>query len=135
MQTSLTDDEYTVLLIAAEGQSMMAIGRWEKSVDALVVRGLLERKDKFNNFITLAGRQEAAKREKQDGNAVLEAYKRATGEVVGPRRDQLRMAGEELAQLLANAARTLARENDIPVELAVRQASEVVLDRALEILK
>lgn len=35
---------------------MMPIGRWERPVDRLVARGLLERADRWNNFINAAGR-------------------------------------------------------------------------------
>ena len=34
----LTDDERTVLMIAAQGQSMMPLGRWETPVEHLVER-------------------------------------------------------------------------------------------------
>lgn len=66
----LTRDEVTILSIAAEGESMMPIGRWEKSVENLVKRGFLERHDKFNNTITEAGRA-ALEAEEADADAQL----------------------------------------------------------------
>ncbi len=57
MSNDLTDDEFTVLLIAQQGESMMPIARWEKPVNDLVERGLLHRHDKFNNTITENGKE------------------------------------------------------------------------------
>lgn len=53
---ALTDDEIAILTLAVQGESMAAIGRWEKPTEHLVELGLMERGDKFNNFITAAGR-------------------------------------------------------------------------------
>lgn len=55
--TELTDDEFAVLAIASEGQSMLSIGRWEKSIEHLVQLGLMEQANKHNNFITPKGRE------------------------------------------------------------------------------
>src|ERR1700677_4325505 len=38
----LSDDEYTVLTIAAQGEPMMPIGRWKPAAESLVVKGLLK---------------------------------------------------------------------------------------------
>ena len=65
MTEPLTDDEYSVLMIAAEGQSLMPIGRWEKPVERLVSRGLLHSHDRFNNVITPMGRAALAGHEAQ----------------------------------------------------------------------
>lgn len=53
----LTQDESTLLQLAATGESMMPIGRWEKPIESLVKKGFLHQHDKFNNVITAAGRQ------------------------------------------------------------------------------
>jgi hypothetical protein len=53
----LSDDEFTVLMIAAEGQSMMPIGRWQEPVESLVAKGFLKEHDKFNCVITPTGRE------------------------------------------------------------------------------
>lgn len=72
-KTELTQDEYSVLLIASSGEYMMPIGRWEAPVEALVKRGLLYRHDKFNNTITEAGKKAIAAREKVDDRALEQA--------------------------------------------------------------
>ena len=60
----LSDDERTVLMIAAAGQSMIPIRRWERPVKSLAAKGYLERLDDVNYVITAAGRaaSELAKR-------------------------------------------------------------------------
>lgn len=54
---ALSNDEYTVLMIAAEGHSMMPVGRWEEPVKRLVQLGYLWAQDKFNCTITEKGRE------------------------------------------------------------------------------
>ena len=55
--TELTADERTVLEIASHGESMMPIGRWEQPVEHLVELGFLDGPDRFNRYITDAGRK------------------------------------------------------------------------------
>lgn len=54
--TPLTDDERAVMMIAAKGNYMMAIGRWEGPVKRLERRGFLQMLDAVNYVITAAGR-------------------------------------------------------------------------------
>lgn len=70
--TELTDDEFTVLLIAQQGESMMPIGRWEKPVESLVQKGFLHRYDKFNNSITTSGKEVAKARSAQEDNNLMQ---------------------------------------------------------------
>jgi FkbM family methyltransferase len=60
----MTNDEMTVLMIAAEGESMIPIGRWEKPIHDLAQLGLMSKLDSTNYVITPAGR-EAVKAEEQ----------------------------------------------------------------------
>ncbi len=55
LDAKLSDDEITILLIAVQGQSMAAIGRWEKPLYKLQELGLMTH-DKFNSQITNSGR-------------------------------------------------------------------------------
>ena len=71
-QPSLSEDESVVLSIAAEGASMMAIGRWEKPVKRLTTLGYLRAADKFNYFITDAGRQRWSREEAQELDDIVE---------------------------------------------------------------
>lgn len=54
--TPLTADERTVLDLAAQGQSMMPVGRWEIPVLTLARKGLLLKEDQFNYTITDEGK-------------------------------------------------------------------------------
>lgn len=71
----MTDDEMTVLLIAAQGESMIPIGRWEKPLLALAERGFMKRNDAVNYVITAKGR-EAVKQEEKERDGVLLAASR-----------------------------------------------------------
>ncbi len=77
MSSDLTDDEFTLLMLAERGESLMPIGRWEKSVDSLVARGLLHRHDKFNNVITEKGKEAVRLRDAQDDHALLTVMNKA----------------------------------------------------------
>ncbi len=61
----MTNDELTVLMIAAEGGSMAPIGRWEKPIRDLVSRGLMRKHDGVNYVITSAGMDAVLLEEKQ----------------------------------------------------------------------
>jgi hypothetical protein len=79
---NLTDDELTVLTLAAAGESIAAIGRWEEPCDRLVSLGLLSRGDKFNNFITAAGRAAVEAAEAGEDEAFARALGRAQAESI-----------------------------------------------------
>ena len=64
--SDLTQDEFTVLLIAAEGESMMPIGRWKEPLLALTERGLMLKNDGFNYVITALGRKAVTDRNDND---------------------------------------------------------------------
>jgi hypothetical protein len=55
---TLTDDEYSVLMIAAQGAPMIAIGRWKPSIESLLAKKYLSDPtgDQFNCVITPEGR-------------------------------------------------------------------------------
>ena len=61
--TDLSIDEQTVLLIAAEGERLIPIGRWKEPIDSLFAKGLLVRErhpgdptGHFNNILSPQGR-------------------------------------------------------------------------------
>lgn len=64
--SDLTQDEFTVLLIAAEGESMMPIGRWKEPLLALTARELMYKNDEFNYVITALGRKAIMERNETD---------------------------------------------------------------------
>ena len=64
--SDLTQDEFTVLLIAAEGESMMPIGRWKEPLLSLTARELMYKNDDFNFVITALGRKAIMDRNETD---------------------------------------------------------------------
>lgn len=127
--TDLTDDERTVLMIAAEGQSVMAIARWEKPVESLIQKGLMVRGDKWNNWITSAGR--AAIKEVED-----EPYRQMLETAAKVRNAQMQTAQstEQAAQHLVIAAKASNLVTGDSFEHSAREWSRIALERALELL-
>lgn len=130
-ETELTQDEYTVLLIASSGEYMMPIGRWEAPVEALVQRGLLHRHDKFNNTITEAGKKIVAAREQQDDKALAEGFTKLARMQLGSMQESKL---EVAARTLFEFSRDCEKLSNESRELVLRRASEEVLKRALEFL-
>jgi hypothetical protein len=82
-EMNLSEEELTVLLIASRGESMMAIGHWQKPVESLVAKGFLQSRggDNFNCSITVAGRAACGKREQEDMNAFKTAVNKIKQQV------------------------------------------------------
>ena len=66
----LSIDEFTVLLLANEGESMIPIGMWKKPILALTERGLMRKNDEVNYEITAAGRSACDKINADDDRAL-----------------------------------------------------------------
>lgn len=128
--TDLSDDEWTCLMIAAEGASMMAVGRWEASVDSLVAKGLMQRNDKFNNFITPAGREAAKQHEAKTDDASLRI-----GVEVHNTRVRAKQILEEAAAKLAEAAQLGQRVSGGEIDTHIAQAAREIIKRAQELAR
>lgn len=126
--TDLTNDEYTLLLIASQGESVIPIGRWEKSVESLVERGLLHRYDRFNNVITDAGRAAMKAREAQDDGDLKQAL-RSVALVQNNAQAEI----EAAARHLVNAARMSIETNGESINTALISWHVQLLQRAREI--
>jgi hypothetical protein len=126
----LTQDELTVLLIAAEGESMMPIGRWEAPVASLVAKGYLHSNDKFNNFITDAGRKAAEAQDNANIRELTETYY-----TVERSHEAARSRAEELANLLAELATYSSTITGDDKVKALREWARTILTRALEMVK
>ena len=126
----LTDDEFVVLQIMAQGQAVAAIGRWEKPLDALVDRGLARRLDKFNNIITTEGTKACAAREAGDDAAL-----RGLIPQVATAQTAARGHVEAAAEHLARAAQASAPVTGDGVETALVTWNIEVLKRARELLR
>jgi FkbM family methyltransferase len=76
----MTNDEMTVLMIAAQGEPMIPIGRWEQPVRDLAARGLMQKQDAINYVITSKGmealRSEEQQRDGEFANALRARQRR-----------------------------------------------------------
>ena len=130
----ITDDEFAVLMIAAQGEYMLAIGRWEKSIIALTAKGMMQKQ--FLNggaqyTITDAGRQAITERDREDDKqlgALIEA-----GSRLGAAQKTAREHVEAAAQSIAAAARAGSAPGDTP-QTAARKWMPAILERALDLL-
>jgi hypothetical protein len=68
--TELTDDEFTILLLGNEGESLAPIGRWKVPILALTERGLMQRFNDVNYGITQEGRDAVDARNAEDEAAL-----------------------------------------------------------------
>lgn len=131
--TDLSPDEKTVLMIAAEGQVMMAIARWEMPVNSLVQKGLMQRGDQFNNWITAKGREALGVSDEEDNELYRQILTK--GAQVRDARQQAQASVEQAAMHLSLAAKASAVATGDTVQAAARAWSSVVLEKALELLK
>ena len=132
MSGILTDDEYAILMIAAEGRSMLPIGRWEKPVNDLVARGLMIRHDPSNNTISPAGREALEQRERDDIAAIRAVGQKLAGAQAA--QTSIRELAEQAAQLLAQAARASAEVTGDHPEVAVRKWIDEIYVRAIQLV-
>lgn len=128
--TVLTDDERTVLMIAAEGESMMAVARWEKPIESLVAKGLMCRHDKFNHVITPEGREAIKGVEDEPYRQMLDL-----GVQIRNAREQARQLVEQAANHLVLAARASSVATGETHETSAMWLNKNVLERALALLK
>jgi len=122
---TLSNDELTVLMIAAQGESMMPIGRWEKPVESLVAQGLLKRHDKFNNVITPEGERALAKDD--DARQLIE-----TNNAIVLAKQQMEQAIGKAARELKAATEIAMRVTGEPFDVAVKNVARLVAQRVTE---
>jgi hypothetical protein len=85
MPAELTEDEFTVLLLADDGMYMAPIGRWKEPILSLTAKGYMRKCDVVNYTITETGHQARVERDNADDKALLDALNRAkviAGEVI-----------------------------------------------------
>lgn len=131
--SSLTEDEATVLMIAAKGESIIAIARWEKLIDDLVGRGLMQRLNKHNNVITLAGQQALEQYEKGTDEDLRQVL--GFAQQIANVRTQASLSGEQAANHLLIAARASSAATGDSLESAIRKWGAVAIERAIEMSK
>jgi hypothetical protein len=131
--SDLTDDEYTVLAIAAQGQYMAPIGRWEQPVYALARRGLLFKHDAVNYTITSLGKTALANREQDDDRALGMALQKVA------RAPQVQSTtqdfAEQAAHHLVDAAKASAVVTGDTPEAAAEKWGALIVKRAKDLLR
>lgn len=127
--SDLSADELTVLLIAAKGESMMPIGRWEAPVKSLLARGYLHANDKFNNFITDAGRRAVNKDEDDTIRQMI-----GLNNTIVEQKTKLRGNAEQIATQLVDIAESTHAVTGEPKKEALERWARIILTRALEMI-
>lgn len=131
--SNLTDHERAVLMLAAEGKSMIPIGIWEKPILNLTVLGLLQKFDSVNYGITDAGRKilNDVQAEEDDD------FKRAFAKVSDDRNAQQQavQSTTQAAQHLVFAAKAAAKLSGNTPEQECWQIGQATISRAMELLK
>lgn len=131
--SEITDDEFTLLMIADNGDALAPIGRWKESVLNLASKGLLERLNEVNYAITEAGRKARAERDRED-DASLRHLLESNNKVANAR-TQAQQSVEQAAQCLVQAVKaSVIATGDTPTT-ALKQWGEIALKRAMELLK
>ena len=127
--SNLSQDELTVLMIAAQGESMMPIGRWEQPVESLIARGYLHRNDRFNNVITDAGRKAAAQDEDDTARQMIE-----TNNAIVRGKKDARMQAQQIATQLVDLAELSNKITGEDRKVALERWARIILTRALEMV-
>ena len=129
---SLSNDEMSVLMIAAQGQTMLPIGRWEEPTKSLATKGFMKCEIIAGGpqyTITEAGRAAMEKGDDDNIRGIIE-----TTSEVGTMQKEARAGAEKAAQLLAKIAKLSASITGDTPETAARRWSTIVLNRALDII-
>lgn len=121
----ITDAEYSVLMIAAEGEYMLAIGHWEAPTKALLDKGLMKC-EHINGgpqyTITAAGREAVAARSAADDKQLTDALVYTNNAIVGIR-EHVNRAAEHLA-IAARESKKIT--GDAPRYAAERWGKEAI---------
>lgn len=136
----LTPDEKTVLLIAAQGEPMIPIGRWAAPVAQLVAKGFMKPRPHpgdptghFNQHITPAGIQAVEEAEKEDDEDLKRLLQVSTK--VDHEQKKLRAHAEQIAVQLVDIAEASTAVTGDSKQESLRNWARVILERALEVMK
>lgn len=135
ISTPLTDDEATVLDIAAQQGTIGAIGRWEAPVKSLLKRGLMKdlSGDTFNCAITDAGRAVMRGQEVEEDKALGRAVDRMREMAIAQKSIQEMVS--QCADVLVQIARLSNSVTGDDPSYAAGKWSEQILLRALDKLR
>lgn len=129
----LTQDETTVLMLTAQGESLAPIGRWEQPIHDLHTRKLLRALDPHNYVITQEGRIAIAEQERTNDQALGNALQKVAR--AAPVQQAISDFAEQAAHHLVDAAKTSAAVTGDTPDEAARKWSQVILQRALDLLR
>lgn len=114
---------------------MLAIGRWERSIQDLAAKGLM-RSEHINGgsqyTITKAGRAAIEEREQEENQQLADVINRSRQAKIV--RGTIQDFCEQAAKLLVDAARASMQITGESPQIASRKWNEVILRRALELL-
>lgn len=133
MSSNLTDHERAVLMLAAEGNSMIPIGIWEKPIHNLTMLGLLKKFDSVNYGITDAGRKILDTAQIEEDAEFKQAFARLTDDRNA--QTQALQSTNQAAQHLVYAAKAAAKLSGLTQEQEVWQIGQATIQRAMELLK
>lgn len=131
--SNLTDHERAVLMLAAEGKSMIPIGIWEKPILNLTVLGLLKKFDSVNYGITDAGRKILDSAQAEEDADFKQAFARLTDDRNA--QQQAIQSTTQAAQHLVYAAQAAAKLSGLTAEQEIWQIGQATIQRAMELLK
>lgn len=120
-------------MLAAEGNSMIPIGIWEKPILNLTLLGLLKKHDSFNYGITDAGRKILADAQSEEDDDFKAAFARLTDDRNA--QTQSIQSGNQAAQHLVYAAKAAAKLSGNTPEQEVWTIGQGIITRAMELLK
>lgn len=130
---ALSDDEFSVLCIAAEGESMIDLGefsRWSAPIQSLVRRGYMLRQDRHNNVITPAGRAALAVREKDEDKLIGRAID--VSNQIGAAQSKIRDMASQMVDVLIAIGVASNKVTGEDARLAARKWGAIVVDEAVK---
>jgi len=131
----ITDDEFSVLMIAARGEYMLAIGHWEQPTRHLEAEGLLK-KEMLNGgwqyTITDAGRAAIREREQEEDRQLGAIIEKASS--MDAAQQSCRNYAEQAAQAIANCARESVKTTGNAEQADAERWVRVILERVKDLL-
>lgn len=135
--TDLSQDEITLLLIAANGEPMMPIGRWRVSATSLVQKGYLNPRPHpgdpegfFNLHITPSGRKAV-----KDADDEPHVSMQMLTEDIQRQQERLRRQAEGIVVQLVDLAEESSKVTGDSPRDAMEKWAKVIGQRALELVK
>jgi hypothetical protein len=135
----LSDDEYTILTIAAKGEPMMPIGRWKPAALSLVAKGYLrgtpspqDPDGMFNLRITPEGVK--ASEESETAMDALFGQIITGSNQIGHLQKKARASAEQIAVQLVDLASLSEQATGEDKKTALERWARLILTRSLEMI-